>query len=116
MSRYIDAEALDALLREAYFECKDKEKKAKSDIEAKAAFETAYGITVCRMALLNAPTADVQEVKHGRWIRTSEPGATSPVQHCSECGWNTNFDLPYCSKCGAKMDGHIYKGLIGKTR
>ena len=43
--------------------------------------------------------------KNGRWIRTSEPCASTPVQHCSECGTNTNYDLPYCPNCGAKMDG-----------
>ena len=105
MPRYIDAEALDALLREAYFEYKDKEKKAKSDIEAEAASGTAYGITGCRMALLNAPTADVQEVKHGQWLDNHRGG-----DMCSVCGYECDdayYLGPYCQNCGAKMDGRI---------
>lgn len=52
----------------------------------------------------DAPTIDAKPVKHGRWIRTSEPCATTLVLHCSECGRNTNYDFSYCSNCGAKMD------------
>ena len=55
------------------------------------------------------PTADVQEVKHGRWLMDS-----SGAEYCSEClrypfddgeyhisGWVSE----YCPHCGAKMDG-----------
>ena len=44
-------------------------------------------------------------VRRGRWIRTSKPCASTIVQHCSECGMNTNYDLTYCPDCGAKMAG-----------
>ena len=52
------------------------------------------------------PTADVQPVKHGRWIITDD------VEHfiavCSECGRTEDSrcikDMPYCH-CGARMDG-----------
>ena len=80
------------------------------------------------------PTADVQEVRHGRWIEDKETGSLM----CSECGHFTDeiigdyisadaeiaeaLRIPkgtvihrsmkptYCSKCGAKMDGKIKKG------
>lgn len=42
--------------------------------------------------------------RHGRWIRTSHPSAHSPVQHCSECGCNTNADMNFCPDCGAEME------------
>ena len=49
------------------------------------------------------PTADVQEVRHGRWIETS-PGYCKCSQckkgHC--CAW---LKPEYCERCGAKMDG-----------
>lgn len=56
------------------------------------------------------PTADVVEVKHGRWIKDrlcSTSGGTYGVRRCSVCedyyqdigyGWN------YCPNCGARMD------------
>lgn len=75
------------------------------------------------------PTADVQEVRHGKWIEDKETGCLI----CSECGHFTDeiigdmieadedialaLDIPaktiihrsmnpfYCSKCGAKMKG-----------
>ena len=55
----------------------------------------------------DTPTADVVEVRHGRWI-TDEKG----VVICSECGeeheWQ-DFRPPYCDMCGAKMDGVNYE-------
>lgn len=58
-----------------------------------------------------APTLDVEPVRHGRWIWSAENGWT-----CSNCKfdcwhYSERFDpyapLPdaeYCPKCGAKMD------------
>lgn len=51
------------------------------------------------------PVADVQPVKHGRWIITDD------VEHfiavCSECGRTEDSrcikDMPYCH-CGARME------------
>lgn len=57
------------------------------------------------------PAADVAPVRHGRWIFEPDGGT-----RCSECnkrvrdvtgGLNAPVDLselPYCPKCGAKMD------------
>ena len=67
--------------------------------------------------LSDAPTADVQEVRHGHWIEDKETGCLI----CSECGRFTDEIIGdmieqdgkiihrsmnpfYCSKCGAKMD------------
>lgn len=52
------------------------------------------------------PTADVSEVKHGKWEEiTSHNGCTYDYDCvCSICG---DDGLPYdayCSNCGAKMD------------
>ena len=51
--------------------------------------------------------ADVQPVRHGRWIKTiGENGVTSACR-CNLCGFEDNrFSLfNYCPNCGAKMDG-----------
>ena len=54
--------------------------------------------------LESAPTADVQEVRHGEWVRKNGE------MYCSECGGEALMDevyykSPYCPKCGAKIDG-----------
>lgn len=52
------------------------------------------------------PTADVQEVKHGRWgVLLSFP----PQYRCSECLTITDFAYAYCPWCGAKMDSYYGK-------
>ena len=63
----------------------------------------------------NLPAADVQEVKHGRWI-TSEITMDSGCTSCSCCHseyyigdlqnleGNNDFVM-YCPHCGARMDG-----------
>lgn len=60
-------------------------------------------VTVSKDLVEKIPTADVQEVRHGKWI-TDEEG----VVICSECGeehfWE-DFRPSYCDMCGAKMDG-----------
>lgn len=53
-------------------------------------------------AILGAPAADVEPVKHGEWVY-----GEFDIPHCSECG---NEIMPhlisnYCPNCGAKMDG-----------
>lgn len=46
------------------------------------------------------PSADVQPVRHGRWVSYG----WSTV--CSECGEDYAFaKRNYCPNCGAKMDG-----------
>ena len=63
-------------------------------------------------AVINAPTANVQEVRHGKWIPiknrffSSTDGRGGNVVKCSVCGEPSSCRLstPYCSICGAKMD------------
>ena len=60
---------------------------------------TNIALTNC-CPLLNAPTADVAEVKCGEWVHGE------CVSHCSECGVETHPEniTPYCPNCGARMD------------
>lgn len=55
------------------------------------------------------PIADVQEVRHGKWVSTGNAlGYTE--YHCSGCNNYLFLDskdsqlYPYCPYCGAKMD------------
>jgi hypothetical protein len=65
------------------------------------------------------PTADVVEVVHGKWIPIEYDGYADgyPVWYlweCSECREEHRGDedtlTPYCSNCGAKMDGKDGEG------
>ena len=58
-------------------------------------------------AVINAPTADVQEVRHGKWLPTSHPDQ----KRCSVCDVISFIAVypcinkaDYCPHCGAKMD------------
>ena len=61
-----------------------------------------------RKALQMTPTADVQEVRHGKWI-SNELDGYKWAYYCSECGWVDGYPFndrhKYCPHCGAKMDG-----------
>ena len=70
-----------------------------------------YKASVKRV-LMQAPTADVVEVRHGEWIEKDD-GWGGVLYTCSACGcdWTTIDGTPfennmrYCPECGAKMDG-----------
>lgn len=58
------------------------------------------------------PAADVEPVRHGRWVRPHWRNS-SYCCDCSECGgeamhreyqWNKKGIYPICPNCGAKMD------------
>ena len=56
------------------------------------------------------PSADVESVRHGRWIQISEMNLDRNVLYeCSECHFSdthaVGVDVPYCWNCGARMDG-----------
>lgn len=67
-----------------------------------------------KLALNRLPSADVVEVRHGRWIKSKAGGVL-----CSECySYAPNVEKgsfttrrieqeksAYCPNCGAKMDG-----------
>lgn len=59
-----------------------------------------------------APAADVQEVKHGKWLKPSNEPVDSKQWICSECKgltetayycWHCYYN--YCPNCGTRMDG-----------
>lgn len=63
----------------------------------------------------DAPTLDVEPVRHGRWETDREDiewGNSLKRKHCTNCGSRPHFDKEkrefvltnYCPNCGAKMD------------
>lgn len=84
MSRYIDA---DALLN-----------NLPDDLPYKASV---------KRVLIQAPTTDVVEVRHGEWKAVGDRPRL--IYECSECGETLYCGVvlhsKFCFNCGAKMDG-----------
>ena len=56
--------------------------------------------------LRKIPTADVVEVRHGRWSHVAYLKGIK-VMECSYCGKRVLGAHNYCGNCGAKMDGGV---------
>ena len=72
-----------------------------------------YGLDKAQRVILNAPVADVAEVRHGLWIQPHWKNSNYCC-NCSECGreamhadyqWDKNGIYPICPNCGAYMMG-----------
>lgn len=126
MSDYIDRDLLLAEIEELkkspwYNDCGENyERIVRSD---------AIG-TVVDLCVKSAPSADVQEAKHGEWIESgyydipcvcsycgAEAQYTSTFKETFDYDWEENLystgyeeikeyiKTPFCSNCGAKMGG-----------
>lgn len=110
MAKYIDAEGLIEKLKE----CENQCLKAFAELGDNKDTAEGYiinarrdGFYMSRLFAENAPAADVQEVKHGKWEWCGDHHV------CSECGEFALSDeytgeevlSDYCPNCGAKMDG-----------
>lgn len=101
MSRYIDA---DKLVEDIH----DRKDSANGPEMLMIIFDE-----MCNFAascVENAPTADVVEVKHGKWEKHGMDVAEHPLR-CSECSWGNHhianryvMEMDYCPNCGARMD------------
>jgi hypothetical protein len=81
--------------------------------KAKEIFHNKTGGSSFDSFIDDAPTADVVEVRHGKWLpiviqdNYLEPPYCDTIK-CSECGQEADVsfhDAKYCFECGAKMDG-----------
>ncbi len=54
----------------------------------------------------NMIPADVEEVRHGEWIKQHVSQELCGVEYycCSLCNREEQYKPPYCPHCGAKMD------------
>ena len=114
MPRYIDADKAVERIVEATEAARLGELTAQSDARLFEYRNLKNGLIKAYRIIEKTPTADVAEVRHGRWIpvvtddlkdklEEITPFVLSFVQ-CSECGMQSIFKYPYCN-CGAKMDG-----------
>ena len=53
--------------------------------------------------LRDMKTADVAQVRHGRWLPFHSTAA-GDIQYCSACEIGCTWKPNYCPNCGAKMD------------
>lgn len=70
----------------------------------------AFYLTRAITSIENAPVADVQEIKHGKWKLCYEDWRMQIAgDECSACGFQHYGTCisryHYCPNCGAKMDG-----------
>ena len=59
-----------------------------------------------RKLMVEAPAADVVEVKHGKWDqKPARFGSNYKLYGCSICGWTFTFkpDYSFYPRCGADM-------------
>lgn len=111
MARYIDA---DMLLKELDLRETDTTIQLKQGDEKHRLCQKGIlsGLNWSRNIIYNTPTADVEEVKLGKWIKlknkfySSAIGKSGNIVKCSICEEQSPCGLgtPYCSICGAKMD------------
>ena len=82
--------------------------------------DTCRAYALAKKLIENTPAADVEPIKHGRWIEHhGQSYLVHPIKYdeygnpvlqnyinyeCSECGRKASELYPYCH-CGAKMDG-----------
>ena len=103
MTRYIDADEFELELLKEWKQLKKERGLFDAYVNA---------IDACIKRIKKFPTADVQEVKHGKWIvqhrHVRYPSGKSydvDVDICPFCGRKDhNGDGLYCGYCGAMMD------------
>ena len=104
---YIEREVISEGIRKYYY-------KNPPNSSCQEGFD--YGLDNAQRVILNAPAADVVEVRHGRWYGEGDGYADGEividVWYCSECGYciddgtdDPNILPNYCPNCGAYMMG-----------
>lgn len=85
-----------------------------ADKSSKHYREKAIGYNMAATEAYDFPTADVQPVKHGRWMGIYEycekngyvPSGMGIYYWCSECDKAEQKTSDFCPNCGARMDGN----------
>lgn len=90
MAEYIEREVISEEIRKYYY-------KNPPNFSYGEGFDR--GLDRAQRAILDAPAADVAQVRHGRWF---DKGSLSC--RCSKCGCKNYKETKWCPNCGAKMD------------
>ena len=102
MDEYIEREAISEEIRKYYY-------KNPPNSSYGEGFDR--GLDRAQRAILDAPAADVVQVKHGRWIYTGKYGEYEcSICHGIDADCSDYYSVHlvteqnYCPNCGAKMD------------
>lgn len=98
MPRYIDAELMFADIQR-YLCASCSICCSPADVK-----NSACEVAECLRMIDNAPTADVQPVKHGYW-EDYYVGDSLEGVICTACKKTCTYEFDYCPSCGARMDG-----------
>ena len=102
MSGFIDRQAaIDALEREKTYSTAYKDGYTQTDYFK----QYNMGLTDGIKALHKLPSADVQSVRHGHWVKKWHTIFKEDLPCCSVCKNFMAFRWDYCPNCGATMDG-----------
>lgn len=96
MAEYIEREALmEQLQKKKYKVARERYNEGFND-----------AILKVRSMVHSAPTADVAEVRHGKWVNDicSVCGRVNPTITDDFCGNYMSKQLAYCPNCDAKME------------
>lgn len=88
-----------------YKVCKVWVKHSNSLARVLNAYQIEFPMSANYLCDRYTPTADVVEVRHGRWLFHDTDENDMTIVKCSECGRKRYFGANYCPNCGAKMDG-----------
>lgn len=97
MSRYIDADEL----KNAFTNWREIVNNP---------YDFFPSVEECKAVIDAQPTAEVTEVKHGRWEHHDDATyAGGGYEECSYCRWRCSEwifieDTRYCPNCGSRMD------------
>lgn len=81
-----------------------------NSLDAEKGLLLLSGIAAASDIIESLKSAEVVPVVHAHWIQTSAEDENGNAYYsCSNCGrgesHNPIVEVPYCWKCGAKMDG-----------
>lgn len=85
-------------------------KKIKScNYPAEDAWESGYNTALVEImeCIKHIPSADVQPVKLGKWVKSDTQKHVEVTYECSECRFEVVGDYektPFCGGCGTKME------------
>ena len=97
MAEYIKREAISEEIRKYYY-------KNPPNFSYGEGFDR--GLDRAQRAILDAPSADVAPVRHGKWeIVVGSNGKEYMVCTCCRVSQDLTGVFTYCPNCGAKMDG-----------
>ena len=97
MTEYIKREAISEEIRKYYY-------KNPPNFSYGEGFDR--GLDRAQRAILDAPSADVAPVRHGKWeIVVGSNGKEYMVCTCCRVSQDLTGVFTYCPNCGAKMDG-----------